>query len=489
MLKSVKASATIASSEVISQLCGLLRNIILARVLTKEDFGIAATLGMTVSLMEIGGRLSIEQLIVQSEEGDNPRLIAAAHLVQVGLGFLSGGLIFFSATLIARLFGIPEAAWALQSIAVIPVLRSFAHLDIWRMMRDMRFLPNATIEILTQIIITIAVLPLTLVWKSYAVLLWLMIARQLVSTLASHIMAERPYEWGFNRDHLHKIFVFGWPLLLGGLAVFAITQGDRMLIGSWYSVADLGTYAVAVTLTSVPAFALLKIGGQTMLPILSRCKGSAADASAFQARLRLACQLTSLTGALYAIVMIVLGGPLIVLVFGSRYSGAGALAACLAVGQTFRLLRNASTIAAIAKGDTKNLMLSHFLRFLAVLLAIPIAASGKPIHFVAAAMAGGECLALAGSSIRLIRTHRVPVGAFVQPMLGAFACLTISVLIYFVKIPQLSIFWSGSICVGVMLFVCFAYTAYFTDLRQLLKKMLPRQFSGLLFTGRASGAV
>ena len=67
----------------------MLRNVILARALTRTDFGVAAMLGMGISVFEIGGRLSIEQLVVQSNEAEQPHFKAASHLVQVALGLFS----------------------------------------------------------------------------------------------------------------------------------------------------------------------------------------------------------------------------------------------------------------------------------------------------------------------------------------------------------------------------------------------------------------
>ena len=92
--KIFKGSIIITSGEVIAQVCSLLRNVILARVLTKADFGVAAILGMTISIFEIGGRLSIEYCLIQSKDGDQPKFMAVAHFIQAALGLISSLLIF-----------------------------------------------------------------------------------------------------------------------------------------------------------------------------------------------------------------------------------------------------------------------------------------------------------------------------------------------------------------------------------------------------------
>jgi O-antigen/teichoic acid export membrane protein len=420
--KILKGSAALTLSEAVSQGCGLIRNIILARILTKADFGVAATLGMTVTLLEIGGRLSIEHLLVQSDAGDEPRFMATAHLIQVILGVVSGAMILLVAAPVAQMFDVPEAAWAFRAIALVPLLRAFAHLDVWRMMRQMRFFPSASIEIVTQVAITAATWPLTVKWQSYAVLLWLMVARQLFSTVASHIMAERRYRWAFDLGYLRQIASFGWPLMLGGLLVFCVTQGDRLVVGTWYGLSDLGTYAVAGTLVMVPAFTLLKVSGSIMLPLLASVR---TDQAEFCRRLGWCACALSLTAVVYSGIIVIAGDSLLVAIFGGKYAGAGALLAWLAVGQSAKILRGITTVAALAKGDSKNMMLANVLRLTGLILGFIAATMGQPMYVVAMAAAAGEATAFAGSIVRLRRRHSIDVKPYIRSV--AIACGFISI--------------------------------------------------------------
>lgn len=475
--QALKGSATIAASEAVSQLCGLARNIVLARLLTKSDFGIAVTLGMTVSLMEIGGRLSIEQFIVQSEDGDSPRLMAAAHMIEVALGIVSGTLIFFCARPLAGLFEIPDAAWALQAVALAPVLRSLSHLDVWRMTREMRFLPLAGIEVVTQVLITVAILPLALWRQSYAVLLWLLLGRQLIGTAASHWMAQRPYRWAFEKRQLDAIFRFGWPMLVGGLTVFATTQGDRMVVGAWYRIADLGLYGAAGMLTSVPAFTLLKVSGLVMLPMLSEVKSTL---PVFRERLRWVSQAMALLASAFAVVMIVGGGSLLALVFGPRYAGAGTLVAWLSIAQAIRLLRNVPTVPALAKGDTGNIMVSNLLRISGVALSVPPAIWGKPMSVVAMAAAAGEFISLLGSSARLSRRQNIPLRDHLKPMAFAAAAIAVASLVALLGIQNATA-WSGLPVAFVMaLAAVLIFLHLFPDFRRKLQSALPRAVQPLV---------
>lgn len=422
--------------EMITAACGLIRNIILARVLTKADFGIAAMLGMTVSLMEIGGRLSIGALVVQSKDVDQPGFLATAQFVQAMLGIVSGFVIYFAAYPTSRIFNVPEAAWALQFLALVPLLRSLSHLDVQRMVRELRFTALVFVEVVPQLLFTLAVWPLARMWQSYEMLVWLLIGQQAAATISSHIAAERPYQWRCDPKTVASILSFGWPMVISSFLMFFITQGDRFTIGISYSASELGVYAVAGTLTLAPANLLLKVCGSVLLPFLASAQ---AQAKRFQHRLASVSQILCLASTLYAVPMIVAGEALVKLVFGSKYTDAGALAAWLALAQALRLVRGVPTVAAMAKGDTKNLMFSNVFRLSGLVLAFPMAFAGASLATIAACAAIGEIVALIGSYWRFSRQSCVPVGSYVPEWLLGSGFIVLSAGIAWLGVPRLSL--------------------------------------------------
>ncbi len=56
----------------IGHAASFIRYMILARVLSKADFAIAATLGMIMVLFEFSAKLGVARFVVQDKEGDQP---------------------------------------------------------------------------------------------------------------------------------------------------------------------------------------------------------------------------------------------------------------------------------------------------------------------------------------------------------------------------------------------------------------------------------
>lgn len=50
--------------------CSFARNIILARILMREDFGVGATFSMTIAFLEMMSNLGQKKQIIQNNRGD-----------------------------------------------------------------------------------------------------------------------------------------------------------------------------------------------------------------------------------------------------------------------------------------------------------------------------------------------------------------------------------------------------------------------------------
>ena len=140
------------------------------------------------------------------------------------------------------------------------------------MTRQMRFGPSVFVDAVPQVLITIAAWPLARVWPSYAVLVWLLLTRQMASTLASHLVAESWYGWHVNWKAIREILSFGWPMLVTGLLTFALVQGDRFALGIAYPTSELAVYTVAASVVLLPALTMRRLAGYILLPILSACQ-------------------------------------------------------------------------------------------------------------------------------------------------------------------------------------------------------------------------
>lgn len=404
--KIFKGAIVLTGGQAVTQALSFVRNIIIARLLNPEDMGIAATFAITITLLEMISNLAVDMLLVQAKDGDNPVFQGTAHLYQVFRGILVGLLIFICAPLITWLFKTPQAEWAFRLVALVPVFRGFMHLDWKRLQRKMQYRSAVFVELVPQAVVTLAAYPVAIWLGDYSAVLWLVLIQSAVGLLTSHLFSNRPYRLNWDRKYATRLLVFGWPLLINGLLMFGALQGDRLIIGTFYSMAELGVYSVSFSLVLMLASILAKISTSLFLPLLSRLKDHQAE---FSERYNFIVQGLALVGGVVALPFITAGGHLIILIFGKQYLDAFVFAPWLGALLVARIFRLAPTIAALARSDTKNSMYANLFRFIGVVSALLVAWQGLSLSTIVICGILGEILALLSASFRLYKLHKIKI--------------------------------------------------------------------------------
>jgi O-antigen/teichoic acid export membrane protein len=408
----LRGSLTLTLGGFVANGSSFVRNMILARVLTKSDFGIAAALGLVITLFEFSAKLGMTRFVVQDKEGNEQGFVSVAHLVQFSVAGASALLIAAAAPLLAHLFGIPGQARFIAALALVAVLRGLQHVDVRRYERDLRFTPSTLVETVPQVMIALGAWPVAVWLRDFRAVLVLLISKEALGCFASHLLAERPYRWQWHRNYVLRMLRFGWPMLVTGFLMFGVLQGDQFFVASFYAMSDLGPYAAAAALTMAPTFFFGRAFNSVAFPILARVQD---DPVALQRRYRqvlaavIAFSATSTVG-------IVIGAEAVMrIVYGPKYAGAGIILGWLAAANAFRNLRMAPSLAALARGDSQNQMISNACRLVALLPALALALAQRPVWTLACCGLLGEALACWASLLRLRHRDGVPLSTTLVP--------------------------------------------------------------------------
>ncbi|MEE2936361.1 MAG: oligosaccharide flippase family protein [Planctomycetota bacterium] len=410
------SNATILSfGLLIGSVCGLVRNFLIARYLSVEDFGVAASLAMAMSLVEMTSNLGTDRFLIQSPNGDDPIVQATAQTLQVLRGLASGLLLLLLAWPIAVLIQAPSAWEAFAWVSLAPVIRGVVHLDIVRYQRDMKFWPILLCEVGPQLILTLLVTQLASLAGDYRVMLWMILSQSVMYFVMSHLVAQRRWALGWDRPLFCSLMRFGVPLLLNGFVMFAIFHGDRLIVGANYTPKILGWFSVALTLCFVPSVVLCRINSAFLLTPLSRIQDESADATdAINCALRI-----SLTLASFLAVGCCLCGPALVTgLYGERYAEAASMVVLIGFAQAFRVARTGPVTVSISKGDTRNPLLANLARALGLLVAGYLAFKQFRLEMLLLTGICAEVLAYLVSLGLCIRSHQVDATNLI------FVCLT-----------------------------------------------------------------
>lgn len=397
-----------------AQILSFARNAMIGHWLSRGDFGIAASITLVLQLLETASDLGADRLIVQAGDGDDPRLIASAHSTLVARGVISAILLYLAAGPVVGFLAIPEARWAFEAAALVPLVKGFQHLDARRFQRRLENGPQMLVEAGPQAIALAATLPMLNLTPGYDAVLWLAILQAASALLLSHTLAERSYALAIDRQHLARLVAFGWPIWLSAFPLIAVYQGDRFIIGRLLGMEELAAFTTAFMVTMVPGLVAAKVGHALLLPMLASAAG---DPARLVGRYRLASELVATVAAMYLAGFLIAGGGVVALAFGPQYRGLDLLVAWLATMWSLRMIQAVPGMALMAMGETRPFLVAGLLRAAALPAAYLAARDGFGLTGVAVAGVAGELASLVYIALRADRAVAGLGRALALPML------------------------------------------------------------------------
>jgi O-antigen/teichoic acid export membrane protein len=397
----------------------LARNLIVARLISVEDYGIAATFAITMAVVEMMSQLGLQQQIVQSKDGDDPQFQAGVQGFQVLRGVIAGILLFFAAGWIANFLKVPDVAWAYQVMALVPIFNALQHFDIHRLNRQMRFWPVVLTGAVPALISLIAIWPLYLWFGDYQVMLWSIILQIGFMMVVSHLVAERPYRAILDRKIMAGSLRFGWPLLVNGMLMFVVFNGDKLIVGRELGMATLAIFAMGFTLTLTPTLVMAKSAQNFFLPQLSAAQSDAR----FPVLSSVTMQAILVMGLCIVVGVALFAAPLIQILLGDKYAPLVPFMIWLGVMQAVRVAKAGPALVALAAGHTTNAMLANLIRVSVLPICWYVAVNTGDLLVIIWVATLGE---IVGYAVSLFLVHirlNLSLGGLIRPLVGALVLM------------------------------------------------------------------
>lgn len=369
-----------------------LSNLILARLLFPEAFGLMAL----VSVILIGAVMlsdaGIGQSIRQSPRGDDPVFLNTAWTMKVLRGALLWAVVALLAGPAARFFEAPELALMLPVAGATLLLAGFEPMKVEQAYRHLAVARVTVLELTAQVAGLAVMIGLALHTGSVWSLIAGMLATSLVkTTLFWLVLPGRRNGLGWEAAAVRELFHFGIWIFLSSACGFLMSQGDKAILGRFLSQAELGIYNIAFFLASAPMLLAGALTGALLLPAYRIAAEEGAGAQARVRRLRVA-----MTGAVMAMLAIMaLAGPALVgALYDDRYQAAGHIVTWIALVQMWPLIGITYDQAALAAGKSRSFF-----------WVIAFRAAAQTLCFIAGFMVADLPGALAGQATGAIIAH------------------------------------------------------------------------------------
>lgn len=247
----------------------LLRLIILARILSPNDFGLMGIALLTMSILETFSETGFQQALIRKRE-DIKSYLDSAWTFLILRGFVLFVILYFIAPYAAVFFNTPEAKPIIRVIGFSILFQAFTNIGITYFKKELEFNKEFIYQLtgtLADFIVAIsAVLILRNVWALVLGLLAGNITRCFVSYL---IHPYRP-RLNFALEKVKELFGFGKWILGSSVLIFLITQGDDILVGKLLGTTALGFYQLAYRISNLPATEITHVISQVTFPAYSK---------------------------------------------------------------------------------------------------------------------------------------------------------------------------------------------------------------------------
>ncbi|RZI60119.1 MAG: lipopolysaccharide biosynthesis protein [Pseudomonas sp.] len=274
--KSVRGGMHTVISQAVLTVVQMASTVVLARLLSPNDFGILAMVLAVTGFAKIFRDMGLSSAAIQRK-----RLTAQLQdnlfWLNVVAGFLLTTLIATSAPLVAGFFGEPELMLVTVALSFNFLIGGFGIQHTTRLVRDMQFGKRAVAQITGAIATLITTIVLAIKGYSYWALVWGELAGTLATTLL--VFHLSPFWPGLPRRERGTMSMmrFGTNVMGSNLINYFSRNLDNILIGKFCGPLALGLYTKAYSLILLPVKSINRPISSVAYPSLCRIDRQSED--------------------------------------------------------------------------------------------------------------------------------------------------------------------------------------------------------------------
>lgn len=394
----IHGAVWLGSARMVMSLLNAVGIVVLARILTPDDFGIVAITMAVVTVIVAITEAAFHQALVQCREPTQAHVdtVWTMSLLRAGLIL---AVIWAAAWPLSEAYGDARLASVFLVAGVTGAFMEFYNPLLTLATRELRFRPLATFQIGQKAAGLGLAIAFALVFGNFWGIILGNAVGTLVASLASYLIL--PYRPTFTLSRVREIWGFSGWMFLNQLCETLNWRVDQLAIGLTVTKAEMGFYSVADNFAAIPSRELAFPLRNALFPGLSRV---ASQPAKLRKAFLEAQAGTALLTAPVAIGLALLAKPAVDLLLGVRWAMAVPLLQLLAVTYAFDTFITVVRPLGMAMGETKYL----FLRQLAALFVrIPLILGGLILGGLVGAAAGRALSSLVNCLISFLLAKRL----------------------------------------------------------------------------------
>jgi PST family polysaccharide transporter len=419
--RSVRGGAVTMASQVVKFGLNLGANVILARLLTPGDYGIAGMVTTITLFVGFFKDLGLSTATVQKEEITHEQ-VSTLFWVNLLLGTVTALVVVVIAPIAAWFYKEPRLIWITIVTSIGFIFSSLGVQHGALLSRQMRFSTLVVIDItVTALSFVVGVILAMLGFRYWALVLY-PLAASLLYTLAYWMVCSWRPGLPKRKIGMRSLLVFGSNVTGSNVLAFFARNTDNILIGRVWGAQQLGLYSKAYQLLMLPLVRINAPIAAVTIPSLSRLQS---DPKEFCQHYLNAISIVAFLCLPLMSFLVVASEEVIQLFLGNQWTAASTIFRFLAISALVQPIYETNSWLHIATGRTDR-MVKWGLFSLPIItgafcLGLPYGADGVALSYaIAMLLLAIPCMkfAIQGTSITLLDLGRSLVEPLVASLLA-----------------------------------------------------------------------
>lgn len=252
-------------------LLSLLIGVILARILTPEDFGLMGMLVIFTSLATAFVESGMGSGLIQKQDKTDLDY-STVFVFNFVVALLIYIILFVAAPYVSEYYHEPRLTTLMRVTSLNIIIGSFVAIQRIKLNIELKFKALAKINVAANFLSGGMAILLAWLGLGYWALAIQLLLVGLISFWLFLLLKSWQYSFKFSKKSFDELFGFGSKLLFSALYAQALKNVYNVYIGKHYSVRDLGFYGRALSFTELIAGTVNSVIQQVTFPILAHLR-------------------------------------------------------------------------------------------------------------------------------------------------------------------------------------------------------------------------
>lgn len=315
--RGIRSGAALAAGTVLERLARFVRNMILARILAPDQFGISAIVIACSAFFEAITDVGTGVSIIQKKTGDDAEYLNSVWWFNAGRGTALTLLGLALAPAIAWFYKDPGLTAYLRVAFLSMFWNGLTSTGMYARQRNLQFGTTVWITQGSGLAGTLFTLSLALVMRDVWVLVLGLVFESLMRFAISFMLCPIKPHLPVDRESFRHLSAFSKGMAGLPMLTFLVLQADVFVLGRVATKETLGMYYLALSLANVPVMVFTKIANPLILPVFSRLQN---DKERLRDHLLKITRIIWLFGLPMAACMGAFAPSILSIVFGNAYA-------------------------------------------------------------------------------------------------------------------------------------------------------------------------